>query len=305
MKNNEQIAKIFFDEVFKDLNLTEESKPSNSKIIQLIIDSLKELGLSLSGIMKIVGICGALWTPITKLLSLESPEITEKNIIFMILGVVAILFHHHDWYNKIYNKLKSEGLQGLFDRVVTFFKSTNDLAQRVYRKIGIVFNETIDITNFALLYIPILNGLNALLNKGELTLNNYKQIFLGIIASLVLIAGKKVGQKLNNKKDMKQQEEIKPLDKMPKDFGKAKQINEDNIDEMISTTTSTHGSVVMKKDDAVSNPDKIKKLTDKGINVTLTKEGEIQINENELREFVKDRMVVKLTKGDILKRIND
>ena len=304
MKNKEQIADLFFNELFKNLDIeliNEELNPSDNKLTSLVADSLKELGISVAGIIKIVGVCGALWNPITKLLSFESPEITEKNIMFMILGVMAILFEHHDWYAKIYDKLKSEGLGGLFNRVVLFFTSTSDLAQRVYRKLGIVFNEVVDMTNFALLYIPFLNALGTLVSNGSLTLNNFKQVFLGLIASLSLIVGKQIGKRLNNKKDMKQ-EEIKPLDKMPKNFGKAKQMNEDNVEEMVGTTT---GSVVMKKDDAVANPDKIKKLTDKGINVTLTKEGEIQINENELREFIKEKTFVKLTKGDILKKINN
>lgn len=218
MNNNS--TELFFNSLEKYMqNTIDESIDGDKNIILKSFDDLKKYTPE---VIKFAGMFNAIFIPIKELVKHENPNIGIENLVYLIIGGLAIYFSDKEIYSKIKDKLEPLNSDGILKKIVNFIKNSFILTKDIYKNLGKITGDALSITAFTALYVPISMALMDLIKNGALTLDNVSQVITGIAIAL----GSEIGKNFINRNKTTLKEEMEGMVKKPKNFGKARQLNE-------------------------------------------------------------------------------
>jgi len=169
--------------------LTEQQKDNDS----VVKKSLLDIGVILDGTFTFgTGITAFL--PIVRdLINLEQPQITEQSIILVyITAMWVILNRHQDKVKKLLQIIREQGLGDAFNRVVDFLKSLEDVVLKVADEVGYAASNIADVGAFTFLAFPLLDGLVALINSGDISLGEPSGYLKSVLISIGILSVKNI-----------------------------------------------------------------------------------------------------------------
>lgn len=169
--------------------LTEQQKDNDS----VVKKSLLDIGVILDGTFTFgTGITAFL--PIVRdLINLEQPQITEQSIILIyITAIWVILNRHQDKVKKLLQIIREQGLSDAFNRIVDFLKSLEDVVLKVADEVGYAASSIADVGAFTFLAFPLLDGLVALINNGEISLGEPSGYLKSVLISIGILSVKNI-----------------------------------------------------------------------------------------------------------------
>jgi hypothetical protein len=140
----------------------------------------------------------AFYGPIKELLDSGGLNISEENIILLILTSLCLLTGQPD-IKKLVDKVKEEGLYSTLKGVNDFISETKNLLNSVIKNTLGVSHSLLDILGFTFLLVPTMGTLSKLINEYGLTIGNVKTLFTGLLLSVATYSVKAVINKVKNK----------------------------------------------------------------------------------------------------------
>ena len=140
----------------------------------------------------------AFYGPIKELLSGGGLNITEENIILLILTSLCLLTGQPDT-KKLVNKVKEEGLYPTLKGVNNFISETKDLLNSVIKNTLGVSHSLLDILGFTFLLVPTMDTLSKLISDYSLSIGNVNTLFTGLLLSVTTYSVKAVINKIKGR----------------------------------------------------------------------------------------------------------
>jgi len=140
----------------------------------------------------------AFYGPIKELLSGGGLNITEENIILLILTSLCLLTGQPDT-KKLVNKVKEEGLYPTLKGVNNFISETKDLLNSVIKNTLGVSHSLLDILGFTFLLVPTMDTLSKLISDYSLSIGNVNTLFTGLLLSVATYSVKAVINKIKGR----------------------------------------------------------------------------------------------------------
>jgi len=167
-----------------------EQQKDNDNVVK---KGLMDIGVILDGTFTFgTGITAFL--PIVRdLINLEQPQITEQTIILVyITAMWIILNRHQDKVKKLLQIVREQGLSDTLTRIVDFLKSLENVVLKVADEVGYAASSIADVGAFTFLAFPILDGLVALINTGDITLGEPSGYLKSVLLSIGILSIKNI-----------------------------------------------------------------------------------------------------------------
>tara|TARA_R110002020_G_scaffold13043_2_gene47187 strand:- start:17224 stop:19683 length:2460 start_codon:yes stop_codon:yes gene_type:complete len=167
-----------------------EQQKDNDNVVK---KSLMDIGVILDGTFTFgTGITAFL--PIVRdLINLEQPQITEQSIILVyITAMWIILNRHQDKVKKLLQIIREQGLNDALTRIVDFLKSLENVVLKVADEVGYAASSIADVGAFTFLAFPILDGLVALINSGDITFGEPAGYLKSVLISIGILSVKNI-----------------------------------------------------------------------------------------------------------------
>ncbi len=171
-----------------------EQQKDNDNVVK---KSLMDIGVILDGTFTFgTGITAFL--PIVRdLINLEQPQITEQSIILVyITAMWIILNRHQDKVKKLLQIIREQGLNDALTRIVDFLKSLENVVLKVADEVGYAASSIADVGAFTFLAFPILDGLVALINSGDITFGEPAGYLKSVLISIGILSVKNIFNRL-------------------------------------------------------------------------------------------------------------
>lgn len=187
-----------------NISINESSKSFKEKEDKIIKNIIKDLGLN----VRLVGVfgagIGAFYPIVQSLMSSMSIEITDEVIALAIICAFTIItleeskikdFEKQRKLIKdsktLLEELKLRGVgNGVIKKLITAFYSIKNIFSIIGKHTGAVIAGFTDMFAYTSLLIPIMNGVNYVINKYQFTLDNIDDNFLGLALGIGTIAAK-------------------------------------------------------------------------------------------------------------------
>lgn len=170
--------------------LLKEQQKDNDSVVK---KGLLDIGVILDGTFTFgTGITAFL--PIVRdLINLEQPQITEQSIILVyITAMWIILNRHQDKVKKLLQIIREQGLSDALTRIVDFLKSLENVVLKVADEVGYTASNIADVGAFTFLAFPILDGLVALINSGDITFGEPAGYLKSVLLSIGILSVKNI-----------------------------------------------------------------------------------------------------------------
>jgi len=175
-----------------------ESLMTEEKNKDMLRDLVNDLKLAPKLIFTFGSGITAFYGPIKELLDSGGLNISEENIILLILTSLCLLTGQPD-IKKLVDKVKEEGLYSTLKGVNDFISETKNLLNSVIKNTLGVSHSLLDILGFTFLLVPTMGTLSKLINEYGLTIGNVKTLFTGLLLSVATYSVKAVINKVKNK----------------------------------------------------------------------------------------------------------
>jgi len=123
---------------------------------------------------------------------------TKEDIVLLIITAISILINDSD-KTILRNKIKEKGIESNLKGVKELIKNTKKIINNVTKKTIEVTYSLSDILGFTFLLVPTTNILTQIINEYGLSVNNIKQMLLGITLASATFGVKSVLDKVKNK----------------------------------------------------------------------------------------------------------
>jgi hypothetical protein len=172
-----------------------DEKESNNSILTDIVD---DLNLSKKFLFTFGTGIGAFVNPVSELISGSGLSMTKEDVFLLIITAISILINDSD-KDILKNKVKERGIESSLSGVKDFIKNTKKIINNVTSKtIEVTYNLS-DILGFTFLLVPTTKILTKIINEYGLTVNNVKEMLLGITLASATFGVKSVLNKVRDK----------------------------------------------------------------------------------------------------------
>jgi len=172
-----------------------DEKESNNSILTDIVD---DLNLSKKFLFTFGTGIGAFVNPVSELISGSGLSMTKEDVFLLIITAISILINDSD-KDILKNKVKERGIESSLSGVKDFIKNTKKIINNVTSKtIEVTYNLS-DILGFTFLLVPTTKVLTKIINEYGLSVNNVKEMLLGITLASATFGVKSVLNKVRDK----------------------------------------------------------------------------------------------------------
>jgi len=172
-----------------------DEKESNNSILTDIVD---DLNLSKKFLFTFGTGIGAFVDPVSELISGSGLSMTKEDVFLLIITAVSILINDSD-KDILKNKVKERGIESSLSGVKDFIKNTKKIINNVTSKTIEVTYSLSDILGFTFLLVPTTKILTKIINEYGLSVNNVKEMLLGITLASATFGVKSVLNRVKNK----------------------------------------------------------------------------------------------------------
>lgn len=149
------------------------------------IDFIREKEVEFNVDLQFLLTYGVAIPPIAKMFSefyqFKFPELTQKDIDFLVISIIAVIFYESkDYIKEIYDNLVEKGLEDKFEEGKKFLRRKNSQFETFFSKFGVGVKNYINIIRFSAL-APLLTIIHDMYNAGEINFNDILKIFSGIL----------------------------------------------------------------------------------------------------------------------------
>ena len=172
-----------------------DEKESNNSILTDIVD---DLNLSKKFLFTFGTGIGAFVNPVSELISGSGLSMTKEDVFLLIITAISILINDSD-KDILKNKVKERGIESSLSGVKDFIKNTKKIINNVTSKTIEVTYSLSDILGFTFLLVPTTKVLTKIINEYGLSVNNVKEMLLGITLASATFGVKSVLNKVRDK----------------------------------------------------------------------------------------------------------
>ena len=172
-----------------------DEKESNNSILTDIVD---DLNLSKKFLFTFGTGIGAFVNPVSELNSGSGLSMTKEDVFLLIITAISILINDSD-KDILKNKVKERGIESSLSGVKDFIKNTKKIINNVTSKTIEVTYSLSDILGFTFLLVPTTKVLTKIINEYGLSVNNVKEMLLGITLASATFGVKSVLNKVRDK----------------------------------------------------------------------------------------------------------
>jgi hypothetical protein len=185
---------VFGEDLFDMKYLMENSSDKNN----IIKDVVQELRLAPKFIFTFGSGIGAFHGPVTRLLEGSGFNLTEKEVVLLIITSIAILLSESD-SKELVKHVKEKGLMDALNSVKEFISNTKELMNTILLKTsGTVYNLS-DILGFTFLLVPTMRLIDNAIVENGINSGNLIYLFKGIILASLTYSIKSVLKKISKK----------------------------------------------------------------------------------------------------------
>lgn len=185
---------VFGEDLFDVKYLMESSEDKNN----IIKDVVQELRLAPKFIFTFGSGIGAFHGPVTKLLEGSGFNLTEKEVVLLIITSIAILLGESD-SKKLVEHVKEKGLMNALDSVKEFVSNTKELINTIVVKTAGTAYTLSDILGFTFLLVPTMRLIDNAIVENGINSGNLTYLFKGIILASLTYSIKSVLKKISKK----------------------------------------------------------------------------------------------------------
>lgn len=182
----------------KDLSLLIKENDEKENTNNIISDIINDLNISKKFLFTFGTGIGAFVNPVSELISGSGLSMTKEDIVLLIITAISILINDSD-KNILRNKIKERGIESNLEGVKELIKNTKKIINNVTKKTIEVTYSLSDILGFTFLLVPTTKILTQIINEYGLSVNNIKQMLLGITLASATFGVKSVLDKVKNK----------------------------------------------------------------------------------------------------------
>ena len=185
---------VFGEDLFDMKYLMENSSDKNN----IIKDVVQELRLAPKFIFTFGSGIGAFHGPVTRLLEGSGFNLTEKEVVLLIITSIAILLSESD-SKELVKHVKEKGLMDALNSVKEFISNTKELMNTILLKTsGTAYNLS-DILGFTFLLVPTMRLIDNAIVENGINSGNLIYLFKGIILASLTYSIKSVLKKISKK----------------------------------------------------------------------------------------------------------
>jgi hypothetical protein len=208
-----------FDKLINE-STTEEYKSVSKKVLSDLNINLEFIATFGAGIKAFFPIVEQL------LFNQGSIEITKESIVLSTICAIGIIYLEEKKFKNaeeeaqltsdsksMLEELKLMGIgNGIVKKIIKAFKSIGGIFSKISKHLGKVSLGIIDMFSYTALLIPVMNGIDAIINKYDLNLDTIVQNLMGVGIGLMTIVTKhifiEIFKRLKNKLSRDKQQEI-------------------------------------------------------------------------------------------------
>jgi hypothetical protein len=193
--------KILITETQKRRILLETTNEELEKIVQenskgfekIVEEAQSQIGLNLKFLLTWGAGIGGFMGPIEDFVRGEFPELSEENVILILIGVISTyIFDNKKPLLKVYNKIQEDGLSQVFERVITKSDELKKTFEHFMESMGILFHSITNMMSYTFL-IPIIPMIYQMTSDGIITNSDLDDItkrivgFIGLTISGIIV----------------------------------------------------------------------------------------------------------------------
>jgi len=182
----------------KDLSLLIKENDEKENTNNIISDIINDLNISKKFLFTFGTGIGAFVNPVSELISGSGLSMSKENIVLLIITAISILINDSD-KSILKNKVKERGLDPSLGGVKELIKNTKKIINNVTEKTIEVTYSLSDILGFTFLLVPTTDILTKIINEYGLSVNNVKEMLLGITLASATFGVKSVLNRVKNK----------------------------------------------------------------------------------------------------------
>lgn len=185
---------VFGDDLFDIKYLMENSDNKNN----VLKDIVQELRLAPKFIFTFGSGIGAFHGPVSRLLEGSGFNLTEREIVLLIITSIAILLNDSD-SKKLIESVEEKGLMGALNTVKEFISNTQDLINIVISKTSGTAYSLADILGFTFLLVPTMRIIDNAIIENGINSGNLSYLFKGIILASLAYSVKSILKRINKR----------------------------------------------------------------------------------------------------------
>jgi len=185
---------VFGDDLFDIKYLMENSDNKNN----VVKDVVQELRLAPKFIFTFGSGIGAFHGPVSRLLEGSGFNLTEREIVLLIITSIAILLNDSD-SKKLIESVEEKGLMGALNTVKEFISNTQDLINIVISKTSGTAHSLADILGFTFLLVPTMRIIDNAIIENGINSGNLSYLFKGIILASLAYSVKSILKRINKR----------------------------------------------------------------------------------------------------------
>jgi hypothetical protein len=182
----------------EDLSLLIKENHEKENNESILNDIVNDLNLSKKFLFTFGTGIGAFVNPVSELISGSGLSMTKEDIVLLIITAISILINDSDG-EILKNKLKERGIESSLSGVKDFIKNTKKIINNVTEKtIKVTYNLS-DILGFTFLLVPTTKILTKIINEYGLSVNNVKEMLMGITLASATFGVKSILDRVRDK----------------------------------------------------------------------------------------------------------
>lgn len=185
---------VFGDDLFDIKYLMENSDNKNN----VLKDVVQELRLAPKFIFTFGSGIGTFHGPVSRLLEGSGFNLTEREIVLLIITSIAILLNDSD-SKKLIESVEEKGLMGALNSVKEFISNTQDLINIVISKTSGTAYSLADILGFTFLLVPTMRIIDNAIIENGINSGNLSYLFKGIILASLAYSVKSILKRINKR----------------------------------------------------------------------------------------------------------
>ena len=182
----------------EDLSLLIKENHEKENNESILNDIVNDLNLSKKFLFTFGTGIGAFVNPVSELISGSGLSMTKEDIVLLIITAISILINDSDG-EILKNKSKERGIESSLSGVKVFIKKIEKIINNVTEKtIKVTYNLS-DILGFTFLLVPTTKILTKIINEYGLSVNNVKEMLMGITLASATFGVKSILDRVRDK----------------------------------------------------------------------------------------------------------
>lgn len=187
-----------YGEKTTDVKLMIESSKNKKEFEDMIGEIGDDLKLTPGIIFTFGSGVAALHGPVSRLLEGSGFNLSEKEIVLLIITAIATLVNSPD-AKKLISVIKEKGLVSALRGVKDLISNTEELINNITRNSTGVTYSIMDIMGFTSLLVPTMNVIDKFISDNGITTDDVNKLFKGLLLSTLAYSVKAVLKRINKK----------------------------------------------------------------------------------------------------------